>query len=264
MSDRAVSSIDTDTGIARLRLVRGENGNAIDKAMVEALQEATQVIRDKAGALRAVLIDAEGPNFTVGGDLVHFQDHLHRLADELAVMVEPFHEILVALAELPVPVVCAAQGAVAGGGLGLLWVSDIVIASDDLKVVTAFSRLGVSGDGGGSWFLPRLVGLRKALELTLESPVLDAAAALQHGLVTRVVDRTDLAGEADSTVRRLAAGPTVGLGLQRALLRRADTRTLHEGLDAELDAMRISGASADAAAGMAAFVRNERPAFRGR
>jgi 2-(1,2-epoxy-1,2-dihydrophenyl)acetyl-CoA isomerase len=262
---RASVTIDADSGIARLRLVRGA-GNAIDLAMVEQIGEATHVLAAHSHSLRAVLIDADGPHFTVGGDLAHFHRHRHRhrLADELGVMVEAYHESVLTLAELPVPVVCAVHGAAAGGGLGLLWCSDIVIAAHDVKILTAFARLGVSGDGGSSWFLPRLVGLRTAQQLTLESPVLDAAAALRYGLVTRVVDRADLAAEADATVRRLATGPTVGLGLQRALLRHANTRTLREGLNAELAAMRISGASTDAAEGISAFIRHQRPSFHGR
>jgi len=253
--------VDSD-GVARLRLARADVGNAIDMTWVQEFAESVATLAGNSD-VRCLLIDADGSAFTVGGDLGHLGQNLHRLADELVDMLTPFHEALAVLATFPAPVVCAVQGAVAGGGLGLLWAADIVIAADDLKLTTAFARLGVSGDGGSSWYLPRLVGLRRALQLTLECPVLDAAAALEYGLVTRVVACEDLVGLADNTARRLAAGPTVALALQRQLVRSAQDRTVEEGLAAELDAMRTCGATVDAVEGMAAFIARRRPEFIG-
>jgi 2-(1,2-epoxy-1,2-dihydrophenyl)acetyl-CoA isomerase len=255
--------LDEETKVAHLRLTRGGSSNAINRQVVEDLAIAVERIRDMVGTARAVLIDAEGARFSVGGDLEHFTQNIERLAGELNDMVEQFHASLTIVAELPIPVVCAVQGAAAGGGLGLLWVSDIVIAADDVKIITAFSRLGVSGDGGSTWFLPRLVGLRRAQHLVLQSPVVDAAGALQHGLVTRVVDRGVLAHEALATATQLAAGPTVSLGLQRRLLRQAAGRSLSEGFSAELEAMRIAGSTKDAGEGMSAFVARRAAAFAG-
>lgn len=145
-----------------------------------------------------------------------------------------------------------------------MWCSDIVIAASDLNVVTAFSRLGVSGDGGSSWYLPRLVGPRRAQQLMLESRPLNAQQALDWGLVTRAVEPDALATEARTTVERLATRPTLCLGQQRRLLFHAGQRTLKQGLDAELDAMRMTGASGDAAEGMSAFVQRRRPVFTAR
>jgi 2-(1,2-epoxy-1,2-dihydrophenyl)acetyl-CoA isomerase len=262
--ERAVFSLDAGAGIARLRLVRPGAQNAIDGAMVRELSAAVSQAAEAVGATRVLLIDAEGPSFTVGGDLVHFTGHAHRLADELWDAIGPYHEALTVLSELPVPVVCAVQGTVAGGGLGLLWCADIVIAADDAKILTGFSRLGVSGDGGSSWYLPRLIGLRRAQELMLESRMLDAAEALQWGLVTRVVPRGGLGADALATARRFASGPTVSLGLQRALLRDGLQRTLAEGYEAEREAMRVSGRTGDAAEGMAAFAGHRAAVFSGR
>ncbi|QFS90417.1 1,2-epoxyphenylacetyl-CoA isomerase [Mycobacterium sp. THAF192] len=176
-------------------------------------------------------------------------------------MVGSFHESIAAIAELPYPVVCAMQGGAAGGGLGFVWAADIVVAAEDLKLVTAFARLGVSGDGGGTWYLPQLVGLRRALQLLLESPIVDAAEAMRLGLVTRVVSRDALVEEADTTVERLACGPTRSLGLQRRLVRQASARAMQDGLLAEIDAMRISGRTDDAKEGMAAFIERRTPQF---
>lgn len=252
---------DSIPTVARLRITRADQNNGIDAAFVDDFVLAVDRIVERSAELRAVLIEAEGAHFTVGGDLKHFGGQLHRLSDELVDMIEPFHRTLSTIAELPMPVVCAVQGSIAGGGLGLAWCADIIVAADDLKMVTAFAKLGVSGDGGSSWYLPRLVGQVRALELLLESPILDAQSAKDLGLVTRVVPKEELASEAERTVGHLAAGPTISMGMQRRLARRALDRTMREGYDAELEAMRQCGRTRDAVEGMTAFLEGRAPRF---
>ena len=260
---RVSAVLDRVQGIAHLVITRAEEHNAIDPAFVADLRAAALAVAAAGDQVRVLLIRAEGPDFTVGGDLHHFQGHLHRLAAELESMVEPFHEALTVIAELPVPVVCAVNGAAAGGGLGILWCADIIVASENAKFITAFSKLGVSGDGGSSWYLPRMVGQVRALELMLESPLLDAKAALAYGLVTRVVPDDALSHEAEQTALRLAHGPVFSMGIQRRLVRQAMGRTLAAGFAAELDAMNQSGDTADAAEGMKAFIVRRQPVFGG-
>lgn len=261
MSDRISLSIADD--VATIRLARAEVRNAIDPAWIEALADAIAAAA-APGAARAILIVADGPHFTVGGDLGHFAAAGDRLGDELRDMVGTLHDALAALAEAPVPVVTGARGAAAGGGLGLLWAADIVVAGDDLKLATGFSRIGLTGDGGWSYYLPRLVGIRRAQELILENRMLGAAEALDLGLVTRVVAAADVADEAAATARRLAAGPTVSLGVQRRLLRESWDVSLREALTAERDAMAAMGATADAREGVASFLERRDPRFAGR
>jgi 2-(1,2-epoxy-1,2-dihydrophenyl)acetyl-CoA isomerase len=148
-------------GVAHLRLVRADALNAIDRAMVDALERAVCACADDPD-VRALLVAAEGPSFTVGGDLNHLGGALERLPAELDEMISIFHRALARIADLPVPVVCAVQGAAAGGGLGLLWCADVVIASEEAKLIAGFAQLALSGDGGSSWYLPRLIGLRRA------------------------------------------------------------------------------------------------------
>lgn len=248
--------------LGRLRLVRPEARNAIDMRWVQELVAAVDAAQ--AADIRALLIEAEGPSFTVGGDLAHFGEHLHRLAEELEAMVVPFHDALARLAELPLPVVCAVRGAVAGGGVGLLWPADVVIAAEDFALATSFDALGLSGDGGSSFYLPRLCGTRRALEIALEGRRIDAATALDWGLVTRVVPVDALDEEAQRTARRLADGPTVALGHLRRLYRENPDRTLRDALDAELAGQLACAATQDTPAAMAAFLRRERPTFTGR
>jgi 2-(1,2-epoxy-1,2-dihydrophenyl)acetyl-CoA isomerase len=157
-----------------------------------------------------------------------------------------------------------ARAAVAGGGLGLLWCADVVLLADDARLATAFNRLGISGDGGSSWYLPRMVGTRRAIQLILGGRILDAAEALDWGLADRVVPVAELAREAGSVAEELASGPTVAYGEMRRLIREAHDRTLSQGLDAELAAMGRCGLTADAREGVTAFAQRRSPRFGGR
>lgn len=254
--------LDVEDGLARLRLVRSDAHNAIDPAMVVGLDEAISDCATRSG-VRALLVTANGPSFTVGGDLDYFAEQLDTLPAGLEEMIGRFHAALQRLWEFDVPVVCSAQGAAAGGGLGLLWCADFVVAADDLKVATGFARIGLSGDGGSTWHLPRLVGLRRARQLIMGGEVLDAAQALEWGLVDRVVPAARLEAEALALARELADGATVALGAQRRLLRDSFGRTLAEQLAAELEAMARTGATTDAREGISAFGQRRAPRFHG-
>lgn len=257
MSDRV--RLAHEGGLARLVLDWPESRNAIDAAMVDGLGQAVGQLR--AAPPRALLISATGPAFSVGGDLRHFADQADGLAAALAAMVPPFHHALLELAELPSPAVAAVHGAVAGGALGVVWCADLVIASDDALFACGFSRLGLTGDGGSSWWLPRLVGLRRAQEMLVGGRVLDARTALDWGLVTEVVPAAELAERAEASASALASGPTACLAGIRRLLLESATRTLGEQLDAETAAMLTSGATADAAEGVRAFAERRSPRF---
>jgi 2-(1,2-epoxy-1,2-dihydrophenyl)acetyl-CoA isomerase len=249
--------------VAEIVLARVEDRNAIDPAWVRGLAAAVDGCLD-GGRTRAVLIRAQGPAFTVGGDLKHFAAHADDLPGQLASMIGGFHTSLLTLAQLPVPVLCAAQGAVAGGGLGLLWAADVVLLADDAKLATAFHHLGLSGDGGSSWYLPRLVGIRRATQLILGGRVLDAGEAVDWGLADRVVPRAELVAEAMAAARALAAGPTGAYGEMRRNIRNALSVDLAGGLDAEHEAMVRCGASVDAREGIVAFAARRAPRFTGR
>lgn len=260
--DRLVDVGVDDDGVGRLRLTCPANRNAFVPALPPALVEASDALASAAG-LRAVLISAEGPAFSVGGDVKAFAGAGDRLPDVLGEMIADWNSAIVTLAGLPVPVVCAVQGGIGGGGAGFLYAADIVVAATDFKFACGFAALGVSGDGGGSWFLPRLVGLRRAQELMLENRVLDAQAALGWGLVTRVVEPGDLLDEAERTAARLAAGPTQALGRMRRLLREGGDADLRSALDAELVRTVECARTQDAREGFAAFAERRPPRFTG-
>jgi enoyl-CoA hydratase/carnithine racemase len=256
-------TLEITDGLAHLRLARPEGRNGIDMAMVRALTARFDTVVSDPG-VRALLIGADGPAFTVGGDLRHLGGQLDRLPVELDEMISLYHRTLGGLAALPIPVLVAAQGAVAGGGLGLLWCADLVIAADDLRIATGFVHLGLSGDGGSSWHLPRLVGLRRAQELIMGGRVLGAEEALDWGLVTRVVPAGDLAGEALAQARALAAGPTYSLGRMKRLLLESWANSYPEQLAAERTAIVDCARTEDAKEGLAAFTARRAPTYLGR
>jgi 2-(1,2-epoxy-1,2-dihydrophenyl)acetyl-CoA isomerase len=241
-------------GVGVLTLERADARNAIDPEMVAGLSRAVAAVADDA-RVRAVLIRAEGPAFSVGGDLRYLSERAAELPQTLEPMVARYHETLARLAELPLPVVCAVTGAVAGGALGLLWCADVTIVASDTKLATGFLQLGLSGDGGSSWWLPRLVGIGRARELLLGGRVLSGAEAAEWGLVTTALPADEVEAHAESVAQALAAHPTGAYAEIRKLLASADGRDLRQGLAAEEDAMQRTAASAEARSRIAAFGR---------
>lgn len=254
---------DVSDGLGVIRLNRPETRNAMDDTVAEELYEVAQRCAARRD-LRSLLIAGTGPAFTVGGDISVFaKADAAALPGRIRRMTTPYHETLRILSRLDAPVVTAVHGVVAGGGLGLLYVADIVIAAEGTKFATGFTGLGLSGDGGSSWFLPRLVGLRRAAELYFEQRVLDARQAADWGLVSRVVPADVLQDQARSTALRLAEGPTKAYGEIRRLLRDSWAATLSDHLGEETEAMVRTAATVDAGRGIAAFRAKSAPVFEG-
>lgn len=250
-------------GVARVRLNRPEAGNAIDEAMAaELLELATRLAEDPS--VRVVLLSGEGPMFTAGGDIDLFaRTPPDEFAPLLRRMIDTYHLALERLTELDAPLVAAVRGPSGGGGLGLLHAADVVVAADDAVFAVGYGRLGLTADGGNTWYLPRLVGLRRAQELFLLNRRITAAEALEWGMVTRVVPAADVDAEAEAIALRLAAGPTRAFGGMRRLLRQSFDTDLRGQLAAEKAAIVEVAATADAAEGIAAFAAHRRPTFTG-
>lgn len=263
MGERAVEFSAAD-GLGAITLNRPRARNAIDPRFTEDLRAAVE--RCAADdTVRAVLIRAEGPSFTVGGDVAAMaRTPAAELPALLSRITGIYHAALQLLDQLPVPVVTAVHGAVAGGGLGLIYVADVVLAAESTRFTAGFAGLGLSVDSGGTWFLPRLVGTRRAAELCLGQRVLSATEAAEWGLISRAVRDEDLTAEAETAARLLAAGPTRALGEIRALLRRSLDADLADQLRAESEALARTGATRDAAHGIASFMAKTRPGFEGR
>ena len=176
--------LDFEGGVATLRLNRPDKGNAIDERMAADLAEAATQIAERSD-VRAVLIAGNGPNFTVGGDLGLFAGTAReQLPNRLRRMIDSYHLAIERLTSIDAPVVAAVRGGAGGGGLGLLYVADIVVAADDARFALGYGALGLTADGGNTWFLPRMVGMRRAQELFLLNRRLTAqeAARLRIGV----------------------------------------------------------------------------------
>jgi 2-(1,2-epoxy-1,2-dihydrophenyl)acetyl-CoA isomerase len=258
--------LDVTDGVARLALHRPDAANAIDLELAGELERAATELTERgaSGDVRAVLLTGEGPRFCGGGDVGSFartdDDALPELLAEITAHLHPAVEALVAL---DAPVVAAVQGSAAGAGFGLVLAADLVVAARSARFVMAYTGIGLSPDGSSSWFLPRVVGLRRAVELTLTNRVLSADEALDWGIVTSVVDDERLGAAAEELVVQLAAGPTRAYGRATRLLRDAAGASLADHLDAERRELRASAATADGREGIAAFVAKRRPTFTG-
>jgi len=249
-----------DGAIATITLNRPAAHNALDVPMVRAFREACETLEGDDG-VRAVILRGAGRNFSVGGDLAAMRPDPGTVAPQL---IEALHAGLLILAAIDAPVIASLHGAVAGGSLSLAMACDLAIASDKARFNLAYARIGASCDGSSSWHLPRLVGLRRALEIALLSEDIDAAEALRIGLVNRVVPDADLARETQALAERLAAGPTKAYGRLKRLMRRSLHSDLPSQLDAEAAAFRDGTRTHDFVEGVEAFFAKRVPKFEGR
>lgn len=251
-------------GVATIALNRPDTHNGFNQdTAADLCSAATNIANDDT--IRAVLIVAKGHVFSVGGDVgVFASTAVATLPETLESMATRYHQALTILAGLKVPVVTAVQRAAAGAAFGLLYVSDIVLADEDAKFALGFGRIGLAGDGGTSWYLPRLVGVRRAAEMYFEDRTLDAREAESWGLISRAVPAGELRDEAERLVQKLAIGPTCAYGAMRRLFRESATADLVSQLDRESETVRHIAQTADAANAFASFHARQKPQFAGR
>ncbi|MBP6294072.1 MAG: enoyl-CoA hydratase/isomerase family protein, partial [Comamonas sp.] len=201
-------------GIATLQFNRPAQLNALDVPTAQALLAAVQEIAADR-SVRAVLLKGAGRAFVAGGDLATLQANPVQGAQDL---LEPLNAAVTLLHGLDAPVIAQVHGAAAGAGLSLMLMCDFVLAAEGTKFNLAYINLGTSCDVGASWALPRLVGLRQALEIALLGEGFDAAEALRLGLINRVLPAAELDAAAQALAQRIASGPTVAYGQMRRLL----------------------------------------------
>jgi 2-(1,2-epoxy-1,2-dihydrophenyl)acetyl-CoA isomerase len=252
---------DVDNGLARLTLHRPETGNAVDLDLARELMEAATAASEDA-AVRALLLTGAGSTFCVGGDLKSFAPQSASLGRHLKDVTTYLHAAVSRLARLRAPVVAAVQGSAAGAGMSLACAADLVVAGESSRFVLAYTRIGLSPDGSATWFLPRLIGLRRALDLALTNRALSANEALDWGIVSRVVPDANLFDEAERIARGLASGPTAALDASKRLLRDSFTNTLETQMELETLAI-ADNASRDGPEGIAAFLQKRPAEFTG-
>lgn len=254
-----------DDGILRLHLDKPAKRNALDDTMVAALTDAVDAAgRDEA--VRAVLVTAEGDHFCSGFDIVgrNAGEAKPRVGSIQRRLPSEAHRLVPVLCTTQVPIVVAARGWVAGIGLHVAAAADFLVVADDARLWEPFTQRGFTPDSGGSWLLPRLVGLHRARELLLLGRAITGVEAVEWGLAHRAVPAAEVDDVAESLARELAAGPTVALGLTKWLLQTSAEHTLEQQLRAEAFAMELSSRSEDFREGLRAFLEKRDPGFSGR
>ena len=243
-----------------LTLNRPDRLNGAPPAMFEAL---TAALADLDGA-RAVLVSGAGRGFCSGADVGGGALGSENPGETTyRALTESYNPALAAVAELSVPLVSAVRGPAAGIGCSLALAADFCVASETAYFLQAFVNIGLVPDGGASWMLPRLIGRARAAEMMLLGEKVPAARALDWGMIHRVVADDALDGQAFALAERLAAGPTVALGLMRRGLHAALESDYPTAMAAEATAQRAARGTADSNEGGMAFLQKRKPAFRG-
>ncbi|MFO1324575.1 MAG: enoyl-CoA hydratase-related protein [Burkholderiales bacterium] len=256
--------VTRDGPVATLTLNRPDALNALDFTLIDAMiAAAADVATDDA--LRVVVVRGAGKHFMAGGDLRTFAGELAKPAAERSAdfqaTIGRLHSAIEAFHRMPHPVVGAVQGAVAGFGLSLMNACDLVVAADTAYFSTAYRNIGLTPDGGGSWSLPRIVGMRRAIELFLLSERFDAQQALAWGLVNRVVPLADLDTAVAAVVQSLAQGPVLATRNAKRLVRESLGRSLSEQLAAEAASFGACAGTEDFREGITAFFEKRRPRY---
>jgi 2-(1,2-epoxy-1,2-dihydrophenyl)acetyl-CoA isomerase len=257
--------LEVADGIATITLNRPDAMNSLDVATKEALLAALRRVADDA-AVRCVVLTGSGRAFCVGQDLKEHIEILHSAASDalFRTVDEHYNPIVTTLVGMAKPVIAAVNGVAAGAGASLAFACDLRIVADTAGFNLAFANVALSCDTGSSFTLQRLVGRAKAIELLYFPRTVPADEALNLGLATRVVPVDELAGVVADLAARLAAGPTVALGAMRQSVEYAAGHSFEEAAAFESTQMALTGATADHAAAVAAFIAKEKPVFEGR
>jgi 2-(1,2-epoxy-1,2-dihydrophenyl)acetyl-CoA isomerase len=254
-------STSLDNGVLTITLNRPEQGNALDMAMAQDLLAAVQAAAADS-AVRCVVLTGAGRMFCVGGDVGAFAAAGDDAGTFIRTLADKAHESVMILAGMDKPLVALVNGPAAGVGLSLAIAADIVIASEAANFTAAYTAIGLTPDGGMTWLLPRLVGMRAAQDMILTNRRVAAVEARELGLVTRVVAAEQLAEEGARLAGQLAAGPTAALGAARRLLAGAQMVSLAAQLDSEAASISAHADSAEGREGVAAFMARRKPNFR--
>jgi 2-(1,2-epoxy-1,2-dihydrophenyl)acetyl-CoA isomerase len=260
MSDSILYSVAES--VATITLNRPDVLNALDAAMIGALRAACEEAANDKSA-RAVVLRGAGSAFLAGGDIAMFHANLPHVAALVRQGGADLQHAILALQRAPKPVLASVHGAVAGAGVSLMAAADLAIAAEGTRFTMAYGKIGASPDGGATYFLPRLVGYRKAIELMLLADVFDAQAALAAGLVNWIASPAALPAETERLAQRLARGPTTAFGETKRLAQEGRDRALKAQLEAEIEAFARCAGTADFAEGVAAFMQKRKPEFRG-
>ena len=256
-------TVERANHVATLTLSRPEAYNALNMPLGRELFEASLELDDDPD-VRCVVITGAGRAFCAGGDVKDFVDNLGRIGSHIKELTTYLHGAVSRFCRSDKPVIMAINGIAAGGGFSFALSGDLVVAAESAKFTMAYSKIAATPDGSSSYFLPRLIGLRRAMELYLTNRVLTAREALEWGLVTRVVPDAELKSTVTALAAELAQGPTKAFGAAKRLLHQSTWESLETQMELEAQAIAASGRTEDFRAGVTAFAQKATPTFQGR
>jgi 2-(1,2-epoxy-1,2-dihydrophenyl)acetyl-CoA isomerase len=259
-----VITLDIADSVATVTLNRAKALNALNREMAEGMNHIFPALAENS-SVRCLVIKGAGDHFMAGGDIRYFQQCLalpeSKREAEVASVIKMVNDAAAALRGLPQPVIASIRGNVAGFGMSLVAACDLAVAANDARFTQAYSQIATTPDGGNTFFLPRLVGLKRALELSLLNQSLDAEAALELGLINKVVAVGELEIETDKMARRITQGSVQAMAGVKALLNASLQNTLEQQLELEQASFVRCALGADFKEGLDAFVGKRRPEF---
>jgi 2-(1,2-epoxy-1,2-dihydrophenyl)acetyl-CoA isomerase len=256
-------TVERANHVATLTLSRPEAYNALNMPLGRELFEASLELDDDPD-VRCIIITGAGRAFCAGGDVKDFVDNLGRIGSHIKELTTYLHGAVSRFCRSDKPVIMAINGIAAGGGFSFALSGDLVVAAESAKFTMAYSKIAATPDGSSSYFLPRLIGLRRAMELYFTNRVLTAREALEWGLVTRVVPDAELKSTVTALAAELAQGPTKAFGAAKRLLHQSTWESLETQMELEAQAIAASGRTEDFRAGVTAFAQKATPTFQGR
>ncbi|NGP88496.1 enoyl-CoA hydratase-related protein [Fodinibius halophilus] len=261
MSEKLVTS-SVDNGILTITLNRPDKLNSFIEPMAKQLQEALADAKTNDD-VRCVLLTGKGNAFSAGQDLPEVVDKGddYELGETVR---KSYNPVIKAIRHLEKPVVCAVNGTAAGAGANLALACDIVLASEEAVFVQSFSKIGLIPDSGGTFFLPRLVGLQRANAMYLLDEKVSAEKAEEIGLIYKAVEDGFLIAEANSITQKLAKMPTKGFGLYKRAINQSLSNNLDEHLELEADLQTEAGNTHDYHEGVQSFLEKRKPEFKGK
>jgi 2-(1,2-epoxy-1,2-dihydrophenyl)acetyl-CoA isomerase len=245
--------------VVHLTLNRAEAANPLNATLSAEMMDAVVRCEDDPD-IRALVVTGTGRFFCAGADLKGF----YSPGSEIKSRVSIFRAVISRLVRAEFPVIAAVNGAAAGAGMGLACACDLVIAAESARFTMAYTKIGLSPDGTTTYFLPRRIGIGRALELVLLNRTLSAREALDWGIANRVVADEDLADEAHSIAAQLASGPTRAYGAAKRLMQSGFTESLETQIEMELRTIGSLARTQDAREAISAFAAKRTPVFTGR
>jgi 2-(1,2-epoxy-1,2-dihydrophenyl)acetyl-CoA isomerase len=254
--------VSTANGVATVRLNDPASLNALSAPVAAELSDVIARLSDD-GTVRALVLTGTGRAFCAGGDVQSFYDNRDDPAQVMAAVLEGLHGAVGRLIDAPFPTIAAINGVVAGAGMGIALATDLAVAAESAMFTMAYTGIGVSPDGSSTFFLPRLVGTRVAMEMILTNKRVSSEEALALGIVNSVVPDGELEEAVNGLAAKLASGPTLAYVRARKLIRSSLASDPSTQMDAEAAGIMAAGETKDFYEGISAFIEKRRPTFTG-